>query len=379
VCATRSSSSSSSAGDSGSGASAGASGSSSWRTVDLGARLSADELEPTAATASASAREREQQRREDDRLARKNHTGKYSSNYAASAVQSELERELGRRNSGGGMSQEELEQRFPQLRNAPVEGQYAANVQVKHKPLGGFIRYVQCKRCGIWGHASGDRECSLRNYNPQDLARQQREDPMALHLSSATVAANALELDKQKLVYARAVASIPGVDSQTLQYIRNKNIALKSGPGAAVGTSGVKRVANFGGGDVNYDLVESDEEDHGQGSGAGVGGHGGGGGGGRGSVGDGVEELSLLAALTPREKRLLVDKLQQAHLAAPDAVSDLLDIILHAESQSAADGVAVNSKGRDGDGENTGKTAAAVCAKRGRHRDRKNSKREHYA
>lgn len=274
-----------------------------------------------------SLRELEMRRREEDRLARRNKTGKYSANYAASAVQSELERELGLRHRGGGMSQAELEQRFPQLKNAPVEGEYAGSVQIRHKPFAGVIRYVQCKRCGVWGHATGDRECALREYNPQDLARQQREDPMASQLSSASVVANALELDKQKLVYARAVADMQGIDGKTAQYLRNKNIALRSGAQHSGGGSGTVggRVTNFGGGDTEYELVNSDDGEESLGLG---------------HVPAGAsdlscesisEELLLLASLTGRQKRLLVGKLQEAHASQPDAVSELLDIILLAE------------------------------------------------
>ena len=32
--------------------------------------------------------------------------------------------------------------------------------------MGLQIRNVRCLRCGEWGHLSGERECSLRDFNP---------------------------------------------------------------------------------------------------------------------------------------------------------------------------------------------------------------------
>ena len=45
-------------------------------------------------------------------------------------------------------------------------------------------RNVQCARCGEWGHRSGDRECALKDYNPNDYERQRREDPMQAFISN---------------------------------------------------------------------------------------------------------------------------------------------------------------------------------------------------
>ena len=268
--------------------------------------------DPDSEAGALELRESRRRRREEDERARRGKTGKYNPNYAAGAVQSELEREIGRKHKGGGMSQAELEERFPQLKNAPVEGKYAGSIQVQHKPFAGVIRYVQCKRCGIWGHSSGDRECALRDHNPQDVQRQQREDPMANQLSASSTAANALELDKQKLIYARAVAGVPGVDPKTLQYIQNKNISLRS----AVVRAQSGKIVNIGGGSEAYQLVESEEEEQ--------------------SEGDcDMEELALLASLSAREKRLLVAKLREIYPHYPDVVSELLDSILHAESRLA--------------------------------------------
>ena len=37
------------------------------------------------------------------------------------------------------------------------------------------------------GHKSGERECLLKDYNPHDFARQQREDPLTYMTSSLQV------------------------------------------------------------------------------------------------------------------------------------------------------------------------------------------------
>ena len=96
----------------------------------------------------------------------------------------------------------EQEERFPFLKDAPTEGSYSKTVKLKHKPLGFEVRNVRCLRCGSWGHQSGDRECSLRDYNPHDAARQKREDPMA-YISGS------LQVDKQKLILKQALVDRP--------------------------------------------------------------------------------------------------------------------------------------------------------------------------
>lgn len=57
-------------------------------------------------------------------------------------------------------------ERFPFLKDAPVEGACADSVKVNFKPVGKQLRNVRCLRCGQWGHQSGDRECELRDFNP---------------------------------------------------------------------------------------------------------------------------------------------------------------------------------------------------------------------
>jgi CBF1 interacting corepressor len=94
---------------------------------------------------------------------------------AAPAV-SALEKEVGKRRTE--LTHDQMQERFAVLKNAPMEGGYAKGMAVKHKPFNELLRNVHCARCGEWGHMSGERECPLRDYNPNDYARQQREDPM---------------------------------------------------------------------------------------------------------------------------------------------------------------------------------------------------------
>lgn len=93
--------------------------------------------------------------------------------------QSALEKEVGGKHKTM-LTHDQLGERFACLRNAPMEGGYAKGMAVKHKPFNEVVRNVQCARCGEWGHRSGERECALRDYNPHDYARQQREDPMRM-------------------------------------------------------------------------------------------------------------------------------------------------------------------------------------------------------
>lgn len=99
--------------------------------------------------------------------------------------QSALEREVGGRRIKADLTHDQLGERFACLKNAPMEGGYAKGIAVKHQPFNEVVRNVQCARCGEWGHRSGERECALKDYNPLDYARQQREDPM-FHASSSS-------------------------------------------------------------------------------------------------------------------------------------------------------------------------------------------------
>jgi CBF1 interacting corepressor len=101
-----------------------------------------------------------------------------SSSLGGNGSMSALEKSVGRRARNVVPTLEEQAARHAFLKNAPVEGVYAKNIAVRHKPFNEVVRNVQCLRCGQWGHQSGDRECQLRDYNPQDYKRQQREDPL---------------------------------------------------------------------------------------------------------------------------------------------------------------------------------------------------------
>lgn len=73
----------------------------------------------------------------------------------------------------------EMVKRFPMLKNAPVEGSFATDINVTFAPMGKIIRNVKCMRCEEWGHRSGDRECPMRDHNPNDVSRKIYEDPLA--------------------------------------------------------------------------------------------------------------------------------------------------------------------------------------------------------
>jgi CBF1 interacting corepressor len=88
-----------------------------------------------------------------------------------------LERYVGRRAEDPLTLKDQVE-RFPVLKDAPVEGKYTEGISVSFKPVGIRLRNVRCLRCGEWGHKSGDRECRLRDHNPNDASRQRWEDPV---------------------------------------------------------------------------------------------------------------------------------------------------------------------------------------------------------
>ena len=101
---------------------------------------------------------------------------------------SNLERYVGRTGFKSTSLCETVE-RFPELKNAPVEGSFVNSVSFK--PLGKEIRYTRCARCQIWGHQSGDRECPMINDNPNDASRLVREDPMMMmHKKRKSVMSN---------------------------------------------------------------------------------------------------------------------------------------------------------------------------------------------
>lgn len=79
--------------------------------------------------------------------------------------QRKLERYVGRRAEETLTIKDQVE-RFPILKDAPVEGKYTETIRVNFNPVGLWLRNVRCIRCGEWGHQSGDRECKLRDHNP---------------------------------------------------------------------------------------------------------------------------------------------------------------------------------------------------------------------
>jgi len=85
-------------------------------------------------------------------------------------------------------------EKFPFLKNAPVQGQYTENLKITHKPFGIELRNVKCARCGNWGHTSGDRECPMKDFNPNDSHRQKLEDPLT-HIQTRE-----MQLHKEKLI-----------------------------------------------------------------------------------------------------------------------------------------------------------------------------------
>lgn len=82
---------------------------------------------------------------------------------------------------------------FPELAGAPrvaPRGGGGDADGVGARPLGVQIRATQCLRCGGFGHASGDRECTMRAHNPNDAFRAKTEDPLALMRAREALAAS---------------------------------------------------------------------------------------------------------------------------------------------------------------------------------------------
>lgn len=113
--------------------------------------------------------------------------------------QSALEREAGRKAAQPHLSVAELQDRFPFLKGAPMEN-YADSVKVTFHPLGKVVRNVKCMRCKQYGHESGDKECLMKDQNPQDAARLAREDPMIAIQQAEAEAAAVAEVDTSDLV-----------------------------------------------------------------------------------------------------------------------------------------------------------------------------------
>ena len=83
----------------------------------------------------------------------------------------------------------DIEEKFPVLKNAPVEGSYVQNVAVTHRPFGLQLRNVKCHRCQNWGHATGDRECPLYGQmDEKSKAMRDARDPVAQEAEKRAVA-----------------------------------------------------------------------------------------------------------------------------------------------------------------------------------------------
>merc|ERR1711924_545977 len=83
----------------------------------------------------------------------------------------------------------DIEEKFPVLKNAPVEGSYVRDVAVTHRPFGLQLRNVRCHRCGNWGHAAGDRECPLYGQmDEKSKAMRDARDPITQEAEKRAVA-----------------------------------------------------------------------------------------------------------------------------------------------------------------------------------------------
>ncbi|RQM21664.1 hypothetical protein B5M09_003983 [Aphanomyces astaci] len=100
------------------------------------------------------------------------------------SYQRPLEKLIGRRANDPVTIKDQVE-RFPMLKDAPVEGEYTQNIKVNFQPVGMKLRNVRCARCQVWGHQSGDRECEMRDQNPNgtDMTHES-DDPERKYLAS---------------------------------------------------------------------------------------------------------------------------------------------------------------------------------------------------
>lgn len=105
---------------------------------------------------------------------------------------SSLEKAVGRKDAGAGLTLDEQIARFPQLKNAPMaKGMNSTNVNVNFKPLGTQLRHVRCLACGVWGHSKGDRECDKTGWNPFSISSV--GPTTTTHTSSSSIQKTSME------------------------------------------------------------------------------------------------------------------------------------------------------------------------------------------
>ncbi|GAB5033999.1 protein kinase [Nannochloropsis oceanica] len=195
------------------------------------------------------------------------------------------------------LTMDEQAERFPILRNAPVEGAYAQNVKLTFNPVGFTIRNCQCLKCGAYGHTSGDRECPLwGEITSLNAARLRREDPLTYMEKDEEEGGpeGGKEGGKKEKVVLR-LAALP------------REMAFARGEGG-----GGRGRGGGGGGEGNQEVVLEEE------------GEGGWDRGGRGGRGGGFDEMDeeYLAKLSTKEKKLLLKRLRQGVVREGGSVVD---------------------------------------------------------
>jgi CBF1 interacting corepressor len=253
---------------------------------------------------------------------KKNDEIKRNPNFSAANNQSALGKAVGKRRRDG-QTLDEQQDRFAFLKGAPVEGMYAQNIQLRHKPFNEVVRNVQCFRCGEWGHQSGDRECSLRDNNPHDFARRKREDPLTYMNSSEFMH------EKQRAILRTAAATSSSSSNNT-------TTSAATSSSSAFGTA----VWNAPRGLVtDENEAESDPE------------------------------ADFIATLTRREKTLLLKKLRL--LESGKSIYDPVDA---SEASSSNDD---SSSGSDDDSDSSSGSSGISKHRKERHKSKKDKKRSH--
>eukprot|EP01122_Echinamoeba_exundans_P017734 TRINITY_DN965_c0_g4_i1.p1 TRINITY_DN965_c0_g4~~TRINITY_DN965_c0_g4_i1.p1 ORF type:complete len:428 (-),score=107.16 TRINITY_DN965_c0_g4_i1:47-1330(-) len=96
------------------------------------------------------------------------------------AQQQDMQSDASRGEKKGFYDKAAIVAEHPALKDAPVVDKYAKNlgVNINAKPLGLQVRRVRCLRCGQVGHLSGERECPMKDQNPNEEFHRMVEDPM---------------------------------------------------------------------------------------------------------------------------------------------------------------------------------------------------------